>query len=99
MGLELELAGGAEGRGVHLHEALAVAAGVQAVHRVLDDVQALVPRCLQVVLGRQVGAQRTVQASMVAQVTALVPHNTHKHTQTYTHTHTVRGRLYCYTSS
>lgn len=38
VGLELELDGRAEGCGVQLHEALAVAAGVQTVHGVLDDV-------------------------------------------------------------
>ena len=71
MRLELELGRGAEGAGVHLHEALAVAAGVQAVHSVLDDVQALVARRLQVVLGRQVGPEGAVQAGVEAQVTAL----------------------------
>jgi hypothetical protein len=50
VGLELKLHGRAESSGVQLHEALAVAAGVQAVHGVLDDVQALVATSLQVVL-------------------------------------------------
>ena len=50
MGLELKLHGRAKSSGVQLHEALAVAAGVQAVHGVLDDVQALAATSLQVVL-------------------------------------------------
>lgn len=46
MRLELKLDRRAEGGGVHLHKPLAVAAGVQAVHGVLDDVQPLVARRL-----------------------------------------------------
>ena len=41
---------------IHLHEALAVTAGGQTVHSVLDDVQALVTRRLKVILGRKVGS-------------------------------------------
>ena len=64
--LELELGRGAEGGGEHLHEPLAVAAGVQAVHGVLDDVKAFVAGRLQVVLGRQVGPEGAVQAGVEA---------------------------------
>lgn len=58
--LELKFDWRTERVGVHLHKALAVTAGVQTVHGVLDDVQALVTRRLQVVLGREIGAQSSV---------------------------------------
>lgn len=69
--LELKLGRRAEGCGEHLHEPLPVAPRVQAVHGVLDDVQTLVARRLQVVLGRQVGPEGPVQTGVVAQVAAL----------------------------
>lgn len=69
--LELELCRRAESRGEHLHEPLPVTPRVQAVHGVFDDVETLVARRLQVVLGRQVGPQGSVQTCMVPQITAL----------------------------
>ena len=71
MGQVLEAHGGTEHLVVHVHDLVLVAAGVQVVHGVLDDVQALVARRLQVVLGRQVGPEGARQAGVVAQVTAL----------------------------
>lgn len=71
MRLELKFCRWAEGRGEHLHEPLAVTPRVQTVHGVLYDVETLVAWSLQVVFGRQVGAQGPVQAGMVPQITAL----------------------------
>lgn len=56
---------------VHIHDLVLVAARVQVVHGVLYDVQSLVARRLQVVLGRQVGPQSARQAGVVAKVAAL----------------------------
>lgn len=72
MRLELKLCRWAKRRGEHLHEPLPVAPRVQAVHGVLDDVQTLVARRLQVVLGRQVSPEGAVQAGVVSQVAALM---------------------------
>lgn len=71
MRLELELRRGAKSCGEHLHEPLPVAPRVQTVHGVLDDVQTLMARRLQVVLGRQVGSEGAVQTGVVPQVAAL----------------------------
>lgn len=54
--LELKLDRRTESGGIHLHKALTVTARVQTVHGVLDDVQPLVTRRLQVILSREVGA-------------------------------------------
>lgn len=67
----LKAHGGAEHLVMHIHDLVLVTARVQVVHCVLDDVQSLVARCLQVVLGRQVGPEGACQAGMVAQVAAL----------------------------
>ena len=37
---------------MHIHDLVLVTAGVQVVHCILNDVQSLVARCLQIVLGR-----------------------------------------------
>lgn len=66
MGLELKLHRWAEDIVVHLHEALLVTGGIQVFYGVLDGIQALVLRLLQVQLSRQEGAQRPVQAGVVA---------------------------------
>ncbi len=71
MWLELKFEGRAEGRGVHFHETLPVTTEVQTVHRVLNDVQALVTRRLQVIFGREVGPQSPVQRGMISQITTL----------------------------
>lgn len=69
--LEVELGRRAKSCGEHLHEPLPVAPRVQTVHGVLDDVQTLVARRLQVVLGRQVGPEGPVQTGVVSQIAAL----------------------------
>lgn len=71
MWLKLKFDGRAEGGRVHFHEALAVTTGVQTVHRVLNDVQALVTRRLQVIFGREVGPQSPVQRGVISQITTL----------------------------
>lgn len=71
MRLEVKFGRRAEGCGEHLHEPLPVAPRVQTVHGVLDDVQTLVARRLQVVLGRQVGPEGPVQTGVVSQIAAL----------------------------
>lgn len=48
----LEAHGGAEHLVMHIHDLVLVAAGVQVVNGVLDDIQALMARRLQVVLSR-----------------------------------------------
>lgn len=67
----LEAHGGAEHLVMHIHDLVLVTARVQVVHRILNDVQSLMARRLQVVLGRQVGPEGARQAGVVAQVTAL----------------------------
>lgn len=67
----LKAHGGAEHLVMHIHDLVLVTARVQVVHCVLDDVQSLMARCLQVVLGRQVGPEGARQAGVVAQVAAL----------------------------
>ncbi len=71
MWLELKFEGRAEGGGVHFHEALAVTTQVQTVHRVLNDVQALVTGRLQVIFSWEVGPQSPVQRGMISQITTL----------------------------
>lgn len=71
MWLELKFDGWAERGRVHFHETLAVTTGVQTVHCVLNDVQALVTRCLQVIFSREVGPQSSVQRGMISQITTL----------------------------
>lgn len=71
MRLEVKFGRWAESCGEHLHEPLPVAPRVQTVHGVLDDVQTLVARRLQVVLGRQVGPEGPVQTGVVSQIAAL----------------------------
>lgn len=66
MGLELKLHRRAEDIVVHLHEALLVTGGIQVFYGVLDGIQTLVLRLLQVQLSRQEGAQCPVQAGVVA---------------------------------
>lgn len=51
VGLELKLERRTEDLVAHVHDGVLVAAGVQVVHRVLDDIQPLMARGLQVVLG------------------------------------------------
>lgn len=51
MGLELKLEWRTEDLVAHVHDSVLVASGVQVVYRVLDDIQPLVARGLQVVLG------------------------------------------------
>lgn len=74
----LKAHGGAEHLVMHIHDFVLVTTRVQVVHCVLDDVQSLVARCLQVVLGRQIGPEGACQAGMVAQVTALWRQNVRK---------------------
>lgn len=71
MWLELKFNRRAESSRVHFHEALAVTTGVQTVHRVFNDVQALVTRRLQVIFGREVSPQSPVQRGMISQITTL----------------------------
>lgn len=71
MWLELKFDGWAERGRVHFHEALAVTTGIQTVHCVLNDVQALVTRRLQVIFSRKVGPQSSVQRGMISQITTL----------------------------
>lgn len=52
VGQVLEAHGGAEHLVMHIHDLVLVTAGVQVVHGVLYDVQSLVARRLQVILGR-----------------------------------------------
>lgn len=71
MWLELKFDGWAERGRVHFHETLAVTTGIQTVHCVLNDVQALVTRRLQVIFSRKVGPQSSVQRGMISQITTL----------------------------
>lgn len=71
VGLELKLEWRAEDLVVHVHDGVLVTSGIQVVHRVLDDIQPLVARGLQVVLSREVGPKGAGQAGMKAQITAL----------------------------
>lgn len=71
MRLELELERRAEDLVAHVHDGVLVAARVQVVHGVLDDVQPLVARRLQVVLGRQVRPEGAGEAGVEPQITAL----------------------------
>lgn len=56
---------------MHIHDLVLITARVQVVHRILNDVQSLVARRLQVVLCRQVRPEGARQAGMVAKITAL----------------------------
>ena len=78
MRLEVEADGRTEDVVVGLHELLLVPVGLQALRRPLQALQAGVFGRLHVELGGQVGAQGAVQASVVAQVTALHAHTRNK---------------------
>lgn len=56
---------------MHIHDLVLITARVEVVHRILNDIQPLVARCLQVVLCRQVRPEGACQAGMIAQITAL----------------------------
>lgn len=76
VGLELKLKRRTEDLVAHVHDSMLVTSGIQVVHRILDDIQPLVARGLQVVLGREVGPEGAGQAGMKAQITALGERNT-----------------------
>lgn len=50
MGLELKFEWGTEDLVTHVHDSVLVTSGIQVVHCVLDDIQPLMARSLQVVL-------------------------------------------------
>lgn len=69
--LEVEARRRAEDVVVGLHQLLLVTVGLQALGGAVQHLQARVLGRLHVLLGRQVGPQGSVQAGVVAQVTAL----------------------------
>lgn len=71
VGLELKLERGTEDLVAHVHHCVLVTSGIQVVHCILDDIQPLMARGLQVVLSREVGPEGAGQAGMKAQITAL----------------------------
>lgn len=83
MGLEVKASRGAEDIVVGLHQFLFVSVGLQTLCGSLQGLQAGVLRRLYILLCRQVGLQGSVQAGVVAQVTALS--YAHTHTERYTH--------------
>lgn len=79
MGLEFKASWGAEDVIVGLHQFLLVSVGLQTLCGPLQHLQARVFGRLHVLFSRQVGPQGSLQASMVAKVTALSRTNTHTH--------------------
>lgn len=77
MGLEVKASRGAEDIVVGLHQFLLVSVGLQTLRGSLQGLQAGVLRRLYILLCRQVGPQGSVQAGVVAQVTALSQKDTH----------------------
>lgn len=69
--LEVEASRRAEDVVVSLHQLLLVSVGLQALGGSIQHLQARVLGRLHVLLGGQVGPQGSVQAGVVAQVTAL----------------------------
>lgn len=51
VGLELKLEWRTEDLVVHVHDRVLVTSGIQVVHRILNNIQPLVARGLQVILG------------------------------------------------
>lgn len=80
MGLEFKASWGAEDVIVGLHQFLLVSIGLQTLCGPLQHLQARVFGRLHVLFSRQVGPQGSLQAGMVAKVTALSGINTHTHT-------------------
>lgn len=79
MGLEIKASWGAKDIIVGLHQFLLVSVGFQTLRGPLQHLQARVLGCLYVLFSRQVGPQGSLQAGMVAKVTALSRINTHKY--------------------
>lgn len=78
VGLEIKASWGAEDIIVGLHQSLLVSVGLQTLCGPLQHLQARVLGSLYVLFSRQVGPQGSLQAGMVAKVTALSRINTHK---------------------
>lgn len=78
MGLEFKASWGAENIIVGLHQFLLVSVGLQTLCGTLQHLQARVFGHLHVLFSGQVGPQGSLQASMVAKVTALSHTNTYR---------------------
>lgn len=78
MGLEIKASWRTEDVVVGLHQFLLVPVGFQTLCGSLQHLQARVFGCLYILFSRQVGPQGSLQAGMVAEVTALSPTQKHR---------------------